>query len=365
MIPHFTQGPTGVVQRLNELVEEVNKVSRIVGDGVVQVQRSPLSMTIGINREQLAALMPAGGIISKGLLAWYQFNNNAEDSSGNDHDGTFGGGMGASRYVAEFDGDDDNVDCGSDFIGTSALTICAWIRPLNAGEGNAGRIIDNGKTIFRTHLMGTKLAFTNDDSTTEYSGTSSITYHKWQHVAVTRTAAGTVNFYVNGALSGTANQASGTPVAGTSNVFIGNESDGSHAFDGEIDDVRIYNKVLAVDKIRRVMDERIKTFAHANEYHGPGITWRARTTEVAPAATNITCNLIINDGAEAGSGEFGYEIEVYCDICGGGNLNEAAPRLADNDYLAVYQSWHTDGSLRWYAETTFDTDEECVCTAPP
>jgi hypothetical protein len=71
-------------------------------------------------------------------------------------------------------------------------------------------------------------------------------------VVATRDAAGLANIYLNGVLSGTADQTSGTPVAGTTNVQIGNNSSLVNTFDGYIDDVRIYNRVLTVAEINRI-----------------------------------------------------------------------------------------------------------------
>ena len=86
---------------------------------------------------------------------------------------------------------------------------------------------------------------------------------------------------------------------------------------------------------------------------------RARTTEVAPAATNITCNLILRNGVEAAADELGYNIEVYGDICGDGNLNAAISRLADNDYI-----WIVNRQGKWYFAYNFQASEDCICTAP-
>lgn len=85
----------------------------------------------------------------------------------------------------------------------------------------------------------------------------------------------------------------------------------------------------------------------------------ARTTEAAPAAQNITCNLMGGDGTEISSG-VGSAIEVYCKVCGGGNLNSAIPRLANNDYIFVV-------NLRgvWYCTTVFQTSENCDCYTAP
>ena len=92
-----------------------------------------------------------------------------------------------------------------------------------------------------------KLAFRSDGATTINSADNSITLQKWQHICVTRTAAGIANIYINNVLSGSADQASGTPAAGTTNVFIGNRSAGDRTFDGLIDEVRFYNKVIDSD----------------------------------------------------------------------------------------------------------------------
>ena len=60
----------------------------------------------------------------------------------------------------------------------------------------------------------------------------------------------------------------------------------------------------------------------------------AQTTAAAGAATTITCNLIGYDGNEITSG-LGSGITVNCRIVGGGNLNNATPRLTDDYVLAV------------------------------
>ncbi len=79
----------------------------------------------------------------------------------------------------------------------------------------------------------------------------------------------------------------------------------------------------------------------------------ARTTEAAPAATNLTCNLIDSAGDEITSGGE-FEVEVYCKISGGGNLNAALPRLANDDYLFV-----TRLENKWWCVTVFQASEDC------
>lgn len=141
------------------------------------------------------------------------------------------------------------VDGGSDFIGTSACTITAWIKPVSYGGSGAGRILDNGKTIFNINSFNSRLNFRSDGSTIKVDANNSIILGVWQFVAVTRDASGVCNFFVNGSPSGTADQNSGTPAAGTNNVLIGNNSINGTSFKGNMDSVRTFNRALSAAEI--------------------------------------------------------------------------------------------------------------------
>jgi len=154
------------------------------------------------------------------------------------------------RYL---DGLDDKLDLGSDFIGTTALTIMAWIYPEGWGGLNYGRVLDNGKTRFmlRNNTSQQTLAFNSDGSTWTEAATGAISLDAWQFAAVTRTAVGVANFYVNGEASGTADQDSGTPAAATTNLYIGCRSDDAVTFEGTIGEVFVHNRVLTPQEIQR------------------------------------------------------------------------------------------------------------------
>ena len=86
-----------------------------------------------------------------------------------------------------------------------------------------------------------------------------------------------------------------------------------------------------------------------------GFVRRAKTTQAAPADTKITANLIGHNGIEIESG-LGANIDVYCDIAGGGYLNTAAPKLTNGFPIPVY---NLNG--KWYCSTVFQTGEVCDC----
>jgi hypothetical protein len=86
------------------------------------------------------------------------------------------------------------------------------------------------------------------------SATSSIALGTPYVVIVTRTSAGVLNFYVNGALSGSANLASGTPAAGTP-TYIGNLAAGNRGFDGDIAEVAVIGSILTAQQITNLTQQ--------------------------------------------------------------------------------------------------------------
>ncbi len=86
--------------------------------------------------------------------------------------------------------------------------------------------------------------------------------------------------------------------------------------------------------------------------YGGGRIRRARAQEAAPADAYLSVKLCDQDGTEIGSA-----FDVYCEISGGTALNEAIPRIADDDYLFV-----TNISGTWYCTTVFQTSEDCACS---
>jgi hypothetical protein len=143
------------------------------------------------------------------------------------------------------------IDCGDIDLHTSDKTFIFWLKPNSFGESNGGRLIDNGKQIIYTRSTSSTFAiFTN--STLKLAAANSVTFGKWIHLAVTMTNTGIINFYVNGVLSGTANQDAGVPVDGTSNLIIGNNNGQTTTFDGLINDARIVDGLLTPAEISQL-----------------------------------------------------------------------------------------------------------------
>jgi len=154
--------------------------------------------------------------------------------------------------IINFNGSTSKLDLGSDFIGTGDITVSAWIYPITLGESNTGFIIYNNR--FYMWLNGTnRVSVTSSGGGySAFTSNNAITLNAWNHIVLTRTSNGTANFYINGVLSGTANQNSGTPAAGTTHVIIGNNSGQTNTFDGYFSRVRVYSRILNTEEIKQM-----------------------------------------------------------------------------------------------------------------
>ncbi len=194
--------------------------------------------------------------LQKGLIAHYPMKTkyyNAtttrmDDTTPSAYHGTFTAGSGSvTATYTDFDGANTYVDLGADFIGTGADSISAWIYADSLSTSPI--IIGGEKTYFGVELANSRLYFSSNNGTVIYSANNSISTGQWYHVAVTRTSEGVTNFYVNGSLSGTANQTGNTPTTGSYNVRIGHRFTSANWFDGRITNLRVYNRVLSADEV--------------------------------------------------------------------------------------------------------------------
>jgi len=161
-------------------------------------------------------------------------------------------------WSGEFNGSSSKIDCGSDFIGTKAITIMGWINPYSFGENNFGSIIHNcaynGDSLKIRMYDDNKMQLTSDSVSYALSGNDSIEINKLKFISITRDESGVVNFYFGDKenapeLTGDANQDSGTPTAGEENVIIGNDTTIIRTFDGQIPILTVKEGILSLEQI--------------------------------------------------------------------------------------------------------------------
>lgn len=181
----------------------------------------------------------------------------------------------------------------------SGMTVTAWIKPVNAGGGGRGRIIDfdnNAGGWFFCMYTSSTIQFLSDefDTTAAYRVSSSaITLNSWQHVAATWDGSafgGNIHLYVNGAAADSSTIVNGVGAqSGESGIpfTIGNRTvDSARGFNGSIDDVRVYNRILSAAEIQELAATTTPT-APASLAATPAssaqinLTWTASTDSIA------------------------------------------------------------------------------------
>lgn len=141
------------------------------------------------------------------------------------------------------------------------LTICCWIKPLNWGTGGYGRIATKenmagfGWLFFLNNAdLSGGLEFARYRATTPSqirSVASVISLGVWQHVAVTYNST-SMALFVNGAAVSTSINSSGSGGIMSDiydNFIVANRGDLGRGYNGDIEDVRIYNRYLSAGEI--------------------------------------------------------------------------------------------------------------------
>ncbi|MBF0122349.1 MAG: hypothetical protein HQL21_02935 [Candidatus Omnitrophica bacterium] len=213
------------------------------------------------------------------LVGWWKFDEGSgtitADSSGNGHAGTLVGsptriagkvGTGAVR----FDGT-NYIDVGNIDLSSSVYTIATWVKTSDPGQQDVYRMwfskaewpnsnpfelyigsgVEGGHSnspVFIVWNAGTGNVDIDNTSLNLRDGS-------WHHVAATYQN-GQQRLYYDGALVASATFAGPLP-SNSSSVTIGGGEYGSyhHKWIGDVDEVRLYNRVLSADEVLRLYEE--------------------------------------------------------------------------------------------------------------
>ena len=213
----------------------------------------------------------------------------AYDSSGNGHDGTIKGDpqwvAGRNGTALDFDGTEDYIDIGlgaGDYFATlnSGLTVAAWIS--REGTGTYDIVFGAGRNPVGTTAgddnNGWKFGIDSGDvikfttlGILDYTSSVGVPLGEWVHIAATFNEAGTeAQIYLNGnfeqAISGNgpANPATGLYAVGFGGTWA------LEFFDGMLDDVMIYNRVLSEAEVRYLAGERVQILVENFSFELPG-----------------------------------------------------------------------------------------------
>ena len=230
----------------------------------VGCENEPIGIFEGTRVENEPILVQS--TIGNGLIAWYPFNGNTNDESGN---GNVGNNMGAeltsnklgkpnSAYSFNNSSSTNQkrieISMNTTSI-TNSLSIVWWVkrngdghdspRPFEfwPGSESEGKFSSNLRNNENTMLFEYNIAGENITFTTDYSSTN-----EWVHYVYT-VGNGEAKFYINGQLAH-------TQVVNTTVIKLGNQvafGRMNHpqydAFNGILDDIAVYNRVITQDEI--------------------------------------------------------------------------------------------------------------------
>ena len=229
----------------------------------------------------VAVAAPAG---EQGIVGHWGFDeaqgNAAKDTSNDGNDGAITGAKwtkGVIGSALEFNGVSDyaNMRCPGSGITDKAVSVEAWIRS-NGNNINSNLVFAGPESLdFGIWIQGGRFfAGVWNSEAGQYAAISarSPTPGQWYHVAMTCdfNADKVVKFYINGELDCTC-LASGAAIRSVHTTMdIGGRTPNESYFNGIIDDVRIFNRALSEEEIRKPYADYLERRAQEIDTSGYG-----------------------------------------------------------------------------------------------
>ncbi|MBN1506709.1 MAG: LamG domain-containing protein, partial [Sedimentisphaerales bacterium] len=202
-------------------------------------------------------------ILPVGLVAQYSMEDNANDSSGNGHDGTIVGsptfvnGPAGKGKAIQFSGAvGQYIDLGtynpSAMTGKLSVSLWAqWKGPTGLYQGLVAKrdYWNTTDTMWQIEGLNTTGAlYLSRNGSYPPSGNPILPVGEWAHVAVTFDKV-TARFYVNGAMTGQGAFSFGPGKEASMHIGCC-DVNGSNPFNGAIDEVRLYDVTLTDAEVR-------------------------------------------------------------------------------------------------------------------
>jgi arabinan endo-1,5-alpha-L-arabinosidase len=173
----------------------------------------------------------------------------------------------SGQYALDFDGSNDYVlvphNSGLDRETNGTLTISVWVR-------RSANVAGYETLVTKRLSVGTNTNYELSFNNTSTSGSKAFTFYSggpftlstvlvpllsWTHIATVSTASGT-SYYANGQPAGTSITTVGSPNLHPLKIAAVAGSPETSYFNGQIDDVAIYNRALTAGEIRTLSRRR-------------------------------------------------------------------------------------------------------------
>ena len=330
--------------------------------------------------------------LTSGLVAWYPFDGDAEDASGNGNHGTVNGAIlgtdrhGNSNKAYVFDGSNDFIQIPNhaSLNFANSLSLHFWINPNNwAGGGTEGIISkksndsSNGYVVYRdnNHLNEITFRYRGDGGFQSYLKTNSfVSDNQWQNWTVTYQETCS-KWYKNGQLQQVYDSLSNSSDMSNSNPLkIGYADTWNYFYSGSIDEVRIYDRALTSSEVTQLYlleapTEQNATLSGTINYSGP-VTGPVVIWAKLGALTVNTLTLPNGPGAYTMQlpKNREYDVKAFRDGNGNGNLDAGwqvgEPSAHHGDWNSTSSSFNTllldgnktgiDVNVSWHGDNDND-----------
>ncbi|MGA2418410.1 MAG: LamG domain-containing protein, partial [Candidatus Staskawiczbacteria bacterium] len=205
-------------------------------------------------------------------VAYYPFEGNANDASGNGNNGTATGAVltpGETGQAYIFNGKNNYIDVpsASSLEPSSGVSVSAWIK--TSGTNAYSGIVEKMRLTGGSQTAGYLLSISNKNTAAFYigngkgysqaTGKTNLAQNKWMFVTGTWDASTKkISIYVNGVLDGTGSYSSISYNAGDMTIGWDKYAANRH-FNGSIDEVKVWSRVLSPSDV-------------LNEYNSSGPT---------------------------------------------------------------------------------------------
>ncbi len=207
--------------------------------------------------------------LQKGLVAYYPFNGNAMDKSGNDlHGNVLGAQLTEDRYgkanrAYSFDGIDDRIEVdNNELLENQTYSLSAWLKAsdstgtivslsdFNPVRNNCGYYL----SLKNGNLRG--LSNIGVDNWVRNVDDDVVTLEEWHHV-VFNCNGKTLELYKDGMLTSTLEFPHAVNYSEHNPLQIGTYAThaGATIYTGDLDDIRIYDRTLTVPEIKALYRE--------------------------------------------------------------------------------------------------------------
>lgn len=143
---------------------------------------------------------------------------------------------------------------------TDNLTVSCWVYPLNKSATNSvvDKFYDNSKRAWNVRVQNSRfrinLSNTSGSASTAYQTNTALSNNAWHHLVFTfNSTTNEVNQYINGVLDSASPHTKNDLISVNTNPLrIGTGYNLQNYFDGDIDEVAIWNRALEATDVQRI-----------------------------------------------------------------------------------------------------------------